>query len=192
MKEIKVKSLLINIILFISINNIFGEPYYICSKYMDCSSCYPYDIIHNSICEYHYLYCLNNNHQLTFYNDSLKSYYINYFYNNPDIKYICGEQNIYLNEPNFEKIIEFRKNHNSYLNKSSICCNYEFNNNLDNNYDIYLSISKIKENIDKEDLNFDVFIHLPNSTILNIFNHEEFSGELINLKNVSSFSLMIV
>ena len=106
MKEINEKALLLKIILLFSFkNNILGDSYSICSKLMDCSECKVYDIIHNNLCEYHYLHCLNNNHQIAFFNDSLKLYYVNYFYNNPDIKHICGEQNIYINESKFEKII---------------------------------------------------------------------------------------
>ena len=37
---------------------------------------------------------------------------------------------------------------------------------------------------------FDIFIHLPNSTILNIYG-PLFNEKLINLKNIDSFSLMI-
>ena len=187
MKKIEFNELIMNFILFSFINNIFVQSTIICSKSTYCKDC---EIIYNDIdnyknkCEYRYLYCLNNNRQIVFFNNSLKSNYVNHFYKIPDIKNICGEQNIYLNNSNFEKTIEFGKKDSYYLNENSICCNYEVINNLID-YNIFLSISKIRKKYE-EVLSFDIYIHLPNSTVLNV--NEE---ELLNLNNISSFSIML-
>ena len=190
MGELKLNLFSINTItLFCFINNIFGE--FICSKFIECSKCtMRNDIMSDNICQIIDLYCKNNNNQIVFVDDKLKSYYIKHFYKNPELKNICGKQNFYINEPNFEKIIEFGKKQSYYLNKTSICCNYEFENNLDNNYDIYLSIYKIMTDFDEVNLYYELFIHLPNSTILNIFG-DYYKEKIINLNNIKSFFLMI-
>ena len=92
MKEIKFKTFLMNIILFSFINNIFVQSY-ICKKYRYCDQCDIFFdlkiIVDENRCGAKYLYCLNNNDQLIAYNDSLKSYYINYLYSNSDIRNAC-------------------------------------------------------------------------------------------------------
>ena len=143
MKEINYKVLLINIILFNFINNNYLNSNITCSKHFHCNDCIIKDIIHNNICEYKHLYCLNNKKQIVFFNENLKSNYVNYFYSISEIKKICGKKNILINEAISEKIIEF--GYKYFSNRNSICCYYEIKNNLDNNSDIYLSIISNKQ-----------------------------------------------
>ena len=88
----------------------------------------------------------------------------NYAYRNSDIRNVCGKQNIDINKSNFLKIIEFGKNDRYYFAKRQICCNYEFKNMLDNNYDIYLSVLKNSSKIFEKNY-FCFFIYIFNYQI---------------------------
>ena len=186
------------IITFNIIKNIFGES--IWKGNNDCDDCNICNLKNDSSCGYKNLFCLKRDNQIFFFyylQSSFIKYFNNYF-NNEEIEYICGGQNINLNELNHEKVITFGNEYKykNYLTKNSIHCNYEIKNFFDKNYDVYLSITITnKYDYDTRHLNYEINLPLPNSTVINYnyyYNNYYYQkSNKLNLNNITSFSLML-
>ena len=199
MEVVKLKSLLMNVIIFNIIQNIFGKS--ICKGNNYCDDCNICNLKDDRSCGYKNLFCLKNDNQIFFFY-YLQSSYVNYFndyFNNEEIEYICDGQNINLTELNNEKVIRFGNEYKykNYLTKNSIHCNYEIKNIFHKNYDVYLSITITNKYFyDTRNLRFEINLPLPNSTVINYNNYyyNDYyypKSNKINLNNITSFSLML-
>ena len=98
MEVVKSKSLLMNVIIFNIIQNIFGKS--ICKGNNYCDGCNICNLKDDRSCGYKNLFCLKNDNQIFFFYYLQSSYvnYFNYYFNNEEIEYICDGQNINLTE----------------------------------------------------------------------------------------------
>lgn len=157
-----------------------------------------------SNCNYYNLFCDTNSGIKYF--ENYENNYIQYFSNNNDLNYICGNSNIIIKTKektkNFELINTNNEETQQFLKKENLHCFYEFENSYfkDNNIKLSLIInhknSNSSNNNKSDSINFMIIIMLYSSTnSANIFDLKKNSlkdnTEIIELKYYSRFTIFI-
>ena len=157
-----------------------------------------------SKCNYYNLFCDTNSGIKYF--ENYENHYIQYFSNNNDINYICGNSNIIIKTKektkNFELISTNNEETQQFLKKENLHCFYEFENSYfkDNNINLSLIINhKTNDSVNNNEndaINFMIIIMLYSSkNSANIFdlnkNSLKDNTEIIELKYYSGFTIFI-